>query len=140
MRMRLVVMAAILVAAIVAGIVTIKGPFDARHLKLDQRRYADLSNIARALRCPSRKAPNPALPADLTVESLRAYCGGWSVRSNHLVDVETGKPYRYDRRSDRDFALCADFHNAEKLDRLTITGRHETAFDPETGCIVGRVD
>ena len=131
--------AAVVSAAVVAGIITVGGPFEGRREKFDLQRYQDLSLIAQVLRCESWRSSRPVLPVELTVESLKSHCAGSGPGKDSLLDDETGKPYEYTRKNDRAFSICAKFHDAEKAMRLAYRLRNDSSFDPETGCISGLV-
>ena len=126
--------------AMVAGLLTIGGPFEARRQKLDRSRYADLTIIARALSCRGWRDTRPILPAKLTLDNLRSHCDKPKVGQAALLDNETGIPYRYVRENDREFSICAKFYDAEKLFRLKYADFGDLyALDPMTGCVNGRV-
>ena len=127
-------------AAVVAGLFTIGGPREARREKFDLHRYDDLAFIARALLCANRRIAHPVLPEKLNVDSLRAYCSGTEVTAAQLTDKETGAPYAYTRQNDDTFSVCASFHDAKRIATLHPRGANAAfAFDPDTGCVSGRI-
>ncbi len=132
--------AAFLLAAIVLGLLTIGGPESAKRDRYDQLRYDDLHFLETALRCANWRILEPELPDDLTLDSLRSYCGGVQVGGDRLVDDETGEPYRYTKISEKEFSVCADFYDAHDTmikNRSAVDGRG--SFNPDTGCVSGRV-
>ncbi len=60
-------MMAVVAAAVVAGLVAVGGPGEARRDRFDMRRYDDLAFIANALLCANKRIANPELPEKLTV-------------------------------------------------------------------------
>ena len=138
-RAFLVCVAAVVAAAVVAGILTVGGPVEGRREKFDAQRYREIASIVQALRCGNWRVSRPVLPAELTVESLKAHCGGSVPGKDGLRDDETGEPYVYIRKNDREFSVCAKFHDAEKAMRLTYRFDSDSSLEPETGCITDRV-
>lgn len=129
--------------AIAVGIALTGGPIQARHDRFDKARLNDLDAIADALHCRKQTRSNAVLPAELTQEAIEAHCSRANLLRNAFVDEETGEPYRYIRASDREFSICAGFHDAR---RLTTSGDYRRvangwpasfAFDPQTGCLSG---
>ncbi len=111
----------------------------------DLRRYADLTKISQALACPNWRVRRPTLPNELNVTTIRAYCGGTEIQAEVLQDNETGKPYVYNRISETQFSVCADFYDTEKTMRLSGQGMFrafngmQASFNPDTGCVTGQV-
>jgi hypothetical protein len=138
-RAFLACVAAIVSAAVFAGIMTVGGPFEGRRERFDEQRYGDLTSLAQALRCRDWRSARPVLPAELTMESLIAHCPGPAPGRDSLVDKETGEPYVYIRKNDREFSICAKFHDAENVVRLAYRFRDNPSFDPVTGCITDLV-
>ncbi|WP_296425103.1 hypothetical protein [Yoonia sp.] len=132
---------AMIVAAIIFGIITIGGPREARRDAFDRQRYDDLKQISSALFCSNWRILQPVLPDALTLENIRAYCGGIQIDADVLVDNETGTPYTYSRITESTYAVCATFHDAEKAMRQSYQrlGQVNASFNPETGCVTGRV-
>jgi hypothetical protein len=129
----------VVLAAIVAGILFSGRPDQARLERFDWQRYSDLTGIGHIMLCQKDADEKPPLPAELTLESMQTFCGGLTVQPGILTDSETGEPYRYTRKNDREYSVCADFHDARKLMEtqhiLTAAGY---TFDPETGCLNGQ--
>jgi len=127
--------------AILLGIFTIGGPNAARRDMFDLRRYENLTQIAAALHCANWRILQPQLPEKLDLESIRAYCGGIEIQADVLVDNETNVPYDYTRLNETAFSVCAVFYDAEKAMRLNYQGypRWNATFNPDTGCITGRI-
>ncbi len=132
--------AAFLLAAIVLGLLTVGGPGSAKRDRYDQLRYEDLHFLETALRCTNWRISFPKLPDDLTLDSLRSYCGGVEVDGDRLVDDETGEPYRYTKISEKEFLVCADFYDARStiIKSRSVFGA-SSSFNPDTGCVSGRV-
>ena len=132
-----------IIVAIVVGLLTVGGPIEARREAYDLRRYNDLARISQALWCPNLRIQRPILPNDLSLATIRAYCGGTEIQADVLWDEETQKPYRYERISESQFSVCADFYDAEKTMRLTgqlLSVGAQASFNPDTGCVTGRVE
>ena len=134
--------AVVVFIAIIAGLFTVGGPDQARRDMFDLRRYEDLAEISYALGCSNWRVMQPTLPDELKVESLRAYCGGVEIGADVLLDNETGKPYVYERLSESEYSVCADFYDAQKTMQLGyrrfVVGV-QSSFNPDTGCVTGRV-
>ncbi|WP_193174851.1 hypothetical protein [Oricola nitratireducens] len=129
----------VVLAAIVTGIAMTGRPSQARKEKFDQLRYRELTAIARILHCEKKSDTRPVLPKELSEDSFREYCGGTTATADMFVDNETGKPYRYRRLNDRDFAVCAKFYDARKAMRSRpFWSIHTYAFNPASGCMTGR--
>ena len=103
------------------------------------QRYRDLTSIAQSLRCQNWRYTRPVLPAELTIESLKSHCAGSVPGKDSLSDDETGEPYEYIRKNDREFSVCAKFYDAEKAMRLTYRLGVDSSFGPETGCVADRL-
>ena len=126
------------VFALIAGLLTVGGPDTGRRERFDNLRYQDLAHITRVLRCQNWRIRSPELPERLTVESLRSYCGGAEIAENHLTDNETGRPYQY-RKTGQEFAVCAEFYDAGNTRKRQPTGMLGSSFNPDTGCVSGRI-
>lgn len=132
--------AAFLLAAIILGLLTVGGPESAKRDRYDQLRYEDLHFIETALRCANWRILDPKLPDELTLDRLRSYCGGMEVDEDRLVDDETGEPYRYTKISEKEFSVCADFYDAhDTLIKSRSAVGAIASFNPDTGCVSGRV-
>jgi len=93
----------VVLAAIVAGIVILGSPSDARARRLDSRRVADLEGIRTAANF--YQASKGALPSSLDELSREP-----GVRIS--TDPITGEPYRYRALSADTFELCGTFDRA----------------------------
>ncbi|MBM9595312.1 hypothetical protein [Roseitranquillus sediminis] len=124
-------------AAVGVGLALVGGPRDARMEREDEARLDRLHDIAATLRCDR---PDVALPAELSPETLRDWCGGRSVGTDILTDPFDGSAIRYERRSDRDFSLCATFHDPARLADDRLRGALTGGVEPESGCLLGRMD
>ena len=132
--------ACVVFIAVLAGLLTIGSPGEARRDRYDERRYNDLAFLSQALLCENQRVASPALPEELTLEGLRSYCGGIEVLGPELIDEETGKRYSYTRSGDGEFVVCAEFHNAEKVARLRRSyPDSRSSFNPDEGCVRGQV-
>lgn len=126
--------------AVLAGLLTIGSPGEARRDRYDQRRYEDLAFLSQVLLCENLRVSSPALPEELTLEGLRSYCGGIEVLGPELIDEETGEPYSYTRSGDGEFVVCAKFRDAEKAARLHHSYLDSrSSFNPADGCVRGQV-
>ncbi|MDJ0638423.1 MAG: hypothetical protein QNJ20_06290 [Paracoccaceae bacterium] len=139
-RLFLLLMIAAVSVAVIAGLWTVGGPMQGRRDKFDRHRYLELSKIADALLCEHRSSGTAVpLPEDLSVDAMRIHCSGAGIAEADLFDNETGAPYSYERMSEQDFSVCASFYDAERTRRLNASFRSVAPFDPETGCMSGRV-
>lgn len=132
--------AVVVVAAIVAGLTGGGVPSQARQDRFDAMRYRSLKEIAAHLTCAPRNAEERVLPKVLSSSTLSAHCNGAYISEDYLTDPETGRPYTYRRKNDREFSVCAKFYDARKaISRDPFPPRNDFAFDPESGCINGRM-
>ena len=92
---------ALVVAAIVAGLVVSGSPQRQRMLRLDERRVRDLQSLQTSL--SYRYTETGALPA--TLEDLV----DGRLLSAVPRDPESGEPYAYEVTARRVFRLCAEF-------------------------------
>ena len=102
--------ALIVVATIVGGFFIVGSPFEARLLKIDERKVSDLTNIQYQL--VNFWQYKQALPE--TLEELNDPLSGFVVP----IDPETSAPYVYVRTSHSSFKLCATF-NAESREYVS---------------------
>jgi hypothetical protein len=124
--------------AVLVGAYVVGSPYEARRQTFDDRRYQELSVLARTLLCLSDNVT--VLPSESTPESLRSYCGARGPQPSAFRDDETGELYRYTRKSDEEYSVCAKFHNAARTARLNYIAPNERwSFDANTGCITGRI-
>jgi hypothetical protein len=125
-------------AAMITGLVLIGGPLQSRRDRFDAQRYVELDRLVDVLLCNyNLKSRSTSLPAELTVESLRAHCASAGVSADDLSDSETGAPYVYVRKNAQDFLICATFHDARRTVRLESRPWSAESFDPGTGCVSG---
>lgn len=124
--LRLAILAAI-IAAVAAALVTVGGPMQARHDKLDAARAQDLGALNDFVRCVARA--QGALPE--TLDPAPGCTAG-----NRRTDPETGAAYVYRRIDSERFELCAVFHDLERLTRNE-RGYSISRIDPATGCLPG---
>lgn len=139
-RRFLIGVAVVVVGAIVAGLTGGSVPSQARQDRFDGMRYRSLKFIASHLTCDPTNTEERVLPKVLSTSTLRRHCNGAYVSDDYLKDPETGLPYAYRRKSDTEFSVCAKFYDARKvLSRSPFPLRNDFAFDPESGCINGRM-
>jgi hypothetical protein len=98
---RAIAASAVVVAAIVAGVVTLGSPTMQRHRRLDERRVADLRNLESAVTVYWHR--RQSLPPDLDALSKEP-----GLRPN-THDPETGTPYDYELIAADSYRLCAVF-------------------------------
>lgn len=140
-RALLVGLVALLALAVISGLVLTGGPFAARQDKMDLRRLEDLARLSDTLNCAADGRAVSELPEMLTLETLRNHCGGMPVLAEMLLDSETGAPYAYERLSDWEYTLCATFTDADKTSRRgRVSFDRLASFNPETGCVSGKVN
>jgi hypothetical protein len=97
---------AAVVAAVAAGLWVIGSPAEQRLLRFDERRDADLRELAQAVnRHQSEERALPASTAEL-VDGRRL--------SHVPLDPATGEPYEYRVTGEREFELCAVFARASR--------------------------
>lgn len=93
--------AGVIVAAIIGGIALLDSPAEERLHRLDERRVADLRELAYAL--DSYWTREGALPSSLDeLPDEHDYLG-------ELVDPESGEPYEYRVLGEDTYELCAVF-------------------------------
>jgi len=109
---------------VVAGLMVVGGPGEARRLQRDERRADDLAALANCTAYLPR-ADWDSLPEALTAETVCGNVSGWK-------DPQTEVPYRIVRKSADDIEICAVFENAYSVARRY---NLKDIFDPESGCI-----
>ncbi len=93
---------ALVLAAVVAGLMLAGSPSEARRRRLDERRAADLRQIGQAIDVYwARTRRLPSAPADLTRPGLQVA----------LTDPVTHEPYGYDVLGPQAYRLCATFES-----------------------------
>lgn len=141
----LAVTVAVVVAAVIIGLVLAGGPGLARRDRIDVTRLKDLNAIGEALHCPGHANANLALPTELSIESLKSHCPSVKIAPEQLTDRMTGEPYAYVRSSNRAFSVCATFFDAARIGEKprSATGLRANyfrfVFDPDTGCLSGQI-
>jgi hypothetical protein len=116
---------ALVVAALLAGLLTVGGPLQGRAEKRDGVRIDDLLQIRGQVTCLA-EAAGGVLPSDLAATDD---CD----LAERLADPYTGAPYRYARISDTAYRLCAGFET--ETPRRYAAGT-ATGFDEGSGCLV----
>ena len=108
----IVIVATFVVAAVIIGVILLDSPAQERLRRLDERRVADLREIADELDYYWTR--EGILPSSL--EELSAEPGVFV----ELFDPETGQPYEYRVLSSSTYELCAQFarDTAEEQDRF----------------------
>jgi hypothetical protein len=128
----------VVLLAVITGAFVVGSPHDARRQAFDDRRYQELNMLARTLLCTTNTGA--VLPLALTAESMQSYCGGRNTRPPSFLDDETNQPYKYTRKSDDEYSICAQFHDSARTARLSyVTPYERWAFDAGSGCITGRI-
>ncbi|MDE9449444.1 hypothetical protein J3R80_03055 [Aliiroseovarius sp. Z3] len=117
-----VIIGAVVVLAIAAGLTITGGPTSARAEKRDLARLADLRVLASFARCvaditgsaPTKLAPMGDCGTDLP-----------------LTDRTTDAPYRYEALTAKGFLLCADFERPGLITNFDIAG---AVWQHDQGC------
>ena len=131
---------AVIAVAVIVGLLLVGGPGQGQRDRFDAERYRELNELGRALLCErGAREVGRSLPQELSVDSLRIHCSGAGITADNLIDDETGEPYVYRRMSDRDFAICATFHDAGRVLLIGTAVSAGGPFDPDTGCVSGRI-
>lgn len=111
---------------VVAGLVAVGGPEEARRQRRDEARIAALSDLALCMaHLPA--AEFDALPPEMTAGIPCADGDDWR-------DAQTGTPFRLVRGEGGAFSLCAAFENPASV-RRNFYGQ---SFDPATGCLAAK--
>lgn len=106
-------------------ILTIGGPGQARRDRQDAARVTDLHSLKDAVNCHARQ--NAGRLPDSLAEI--ADCGFLP-----LDDRVSGTPYRYEVQEDGSYELCADFHDAARLEKES-RSPYRQWVNPDTGCV-----
>lgn len=118
--------------ALVAGLLVVGGPTQARHQKFDQTRMRDLQQLAEAIDC---KIP-VQIPLELNEDQIQAVCKG-ADKLNSLTDPNTKELYDF-QLIDGELKICATFYDLAELKKTWRfrTGHPELEFGEKAGCIV----
>lgn len=115
---------ALAAGSIIAGLLTVGGPWQARQDRRDEMRLQDITAIGRHLKCLHGLATDPHRSGDPLVE-----CG----EEPRMEDPYTGVPYRVDTTAAAEARVCADFETAPDPPAWLVGGRGR--FDPLSGCL-----
>jgi hypothetical protein len=107
---------------VLAGFAVVGGPAQGR---MERRNDARVEDLRRLVDCVGARYNDSGV---VLPQSLDGLIG--CQRSVRFADPYTGEPYRYERRSDRDFAICATFEQPGRVRRLP-----GFVLDAETGCM-----
>ncbi len=115
---------ALVLAAVIAGLVFAGSPSEARRRRLDERRAADLRQIGQAIDVYwARTRRLPAAPADLTRPGLQVA----------LTDPVTHEPYGYDVLGPQAYRLVRDRSSRPRIGSATCrSGRTARAASAST--------
>jgi hypothetical protein len=127
-RLALAALAGLAVLLVVAGLVTVGGPEEARRQRRDEARVAALSDLARCM-AQLPVAEFDTLPPEMAADTPCVDRDNWR-------DAGTGAPFRLVRGEGGAFSLCAAFENPASV-RRNFYGQ---SFDPATGCVTARRD
>jgi hypothetical protein len=116
-RLAVVGSIAIVIAAVVAGLMVIGSPAEQRLLRLDEQRVEELRQLSRA--ALSRWESEQRLP-----QSAEALVDGRYL-TRLPTDPTTGQPYEYRVRGPREFEVCAAFDRASRPERAGDFWSHE---------------
>lgn len=119
--------AALGIAAIVAGLIIAGGPSQGRAEQRDQRRERDLSRLEDHLKCLSREAGMLVTQAAATEACPLP---------ENLVDPVTGAAYRAERIDEENLRLCADFETEAARQRIRARSYRATDLIDQQGCRV----
>jgi len=112
------VVASTLVAiAIVWGFVLAGSPFKTRLQRLDDQRLTDLQDIYREIQALVRDEDEKETLKQPLPQTLEEAAGRARYRKLNLYDPETGEPYRYTRKDETTYELCATFALPRDADR-----------------------
>jgi len=114
--------AAVVLTAVIVGLYLAGSPAEARLLRLDDRRVADLRSISWSL-AEYRRA-HGRLPA--TLDSLPMAIGG----ASRLRDPVSERPYAYAVTGDSSYVLCAEFARPSASE---VEGRYDVAWRHRPG-------
>jgi len=100
-RLLAIAATAVIVAAVIAGVVLTEGPGTARAERFDRERLDNLNSLAQLI--DDHYITHETLPESISVFDTDANYDRFS------TDPRTGTPYRYDILSDASYRLCATF-------------------------------
>jgi len=118
-----IVIGALVVAAVVAGLFVVGGPEDGRMEARDQKRMEDLRALSDFIRCVAH-ANDRQLPVELTPNP------GCS-QTVRFQDPFSEKAYTYTKTSSDTYQVCATF---EKPALLSGASFRDGVLEPSTGC------
>ena len=122
MRRPALALALLSLAVIVAAVLTIGGPEQARAERRDAQRMTDLHTLGRHLTC--------LLDQELELGDTSDTCPP----PPQVADPKTSDPYQITRTSHVIFRVCANFERPTHAETLT----YRADFDREAGCLVLR--
>lgn len=130
-RLLFIACAALVGAAVIAGLTVVGGPGHARMEKRDNQRAQDLLALGEYYRC--------TLPAGADAQTGVApspkHCSGKD-QAPTAKDPLTGKPYEMTRSNERGFEVCARFE-LEDEDRNTVPYfKQQIKRTGKRGCVV----
>jgi type II secretory pathway pseudopilin PulG len=105
-KLALIGIVAVVIAAVVAGLVISGSPAEQRRLRADDRRVGDLQQLTRAIQRYYEETER--LP-----ETLDALVNGW-ISSELPRDPDTEAEYDYEITGSSAFRLCAEFARASR--------------------------
>ena len=112
--MSLVAVTAVL-GAVTFGLVTLGGPSDERHRRMDQRRVEDLRRIGTAVdKFEARFDRLPMSLQELVVTSQDAPRRASLVHAENVRDPVTDEPYAYHIGVEAQYELCATFRRPSR--------------------------
>ena len=123
---------AVVLAAIVVGLILVGGPQQGRLDQRDKNRFDDLSAMLYVLECHYRE--EGVFSDQFEKQQIIAECRQFFPPEANLSDRTTEQPYAYKVQTDQRISLCAPFESTSE--RLAILFANiEPDFVPETGCI-----
>ena len=124
-----VMLSGIAIGAVSVGLWAVGGPATGGKERRDDRRLQDLRTLQTDIDCIA-SSHNDLLPETLVD------LGACMPSAQGITDPASGQPYRYARKSDRSYILCADFET--DLSQIPDSAVHR--FDPATGCFSYQLD
>lgn len=122
--------AALVAAAVLAGLYAVGGPGSGRAERRDEVRLDDLAWLVQFTECVARSSGGEP------PETLAAFpeCGG----DLRLADPYTNDPYTYQKLSATAYRLCAGFERPASISRYAYGWMD--GFEPSTGCVTLSVE